>query len=86
MEEEAVVATVESLSRRTIGESLQLEFVNVKFRVLQSNETEGDVCKVVIKKPDWLVKFQASEPLSGYLLESGEFSGSFRKDNRIAPG
>jgi len=86
MEEEVIVATVEPLAGRTIGESLQLEFVNVTFRVLRSSETEGKVCKAVIKKPDWLAKLQPSAPLDGYLLERGEFSSSFSKDNRIAPG
>jgi len=86
VEEEAIVVTVEPLAGRTIGESLHLEFVNVTFRVLRSSETEGKVCKAVIKKPDWLAKLQPSAPLDGYVLERGEFSSSFSKDNRIARG
>jgi hypothetical protein len=39
-----------------------------------------------VRKPDWLAKLQPSAPLDGYLLERGEFSSSFSKDDRIAPG
>jgi len=74
------------LARTTIGESLELEFMNVTFRVLQSSEPEGEVCKAVITKPDWLAKLQPSAPLDGYQLQRGEFSASFGKDDRIAPG
>jgi hypothetical protein len=86
MEEEAVVSTVDPLPRTSIGESLDLEFVNVAFRALRSTEQEGKVCKAVIKEPAWLSKLQPSAPLDGYLLERGKFFASFRKDERIAPG
>ncbi|MBV9106514.1 MAG: hypothetical protein JO313_10880, partial [Verrucomicrobia bacterium] len=86
MEEEAVVSTVDPLPRRSIGESLDLEFVNVAIRALGSAEQEGKVCKAVIKEPTWLSKLQPSAPLDGYLLEGGKFFASFKKDERITPG
>jgi hypothetical protein len=86
MEEEALVSTVDPLPRRSIGESLDLEFVNVAFRALRSIEHQGKVCKAAIKEPAWLSKLQPSAPLDGYLLENDKFLASFRKDERITPG
>ena len=86
MEEEAVVSTVDPSPRTSIGESLDLEFVNVAFRALRSTEYEGKVCKAVIKEPAWLSKLQPSAPLDGYQLDHGKFSASFAKDHRITPG
>jgi hypothetical protein len=45
MEEEAVVSTVDPSPRTSIGESLDLEFVNVAFRALRSTEYEGKVAR-----------------------------------------
>ena len=86
MENVAVIATVKPLTHRRIGESLEIEFLNVTFRVLRSNANEGRVYKAVIKEPDWLSMLQPSAPLDGYLLEHGEFSASLAKDDRITPG
>jgi hypothetical protein len=86
MEEEAVIATVERSDRRKIDDSLDVEYVNVKFRVLGKHEDNGQVYKAVIKRPEWLAKLQPSAPLDGYLIERGEFSGSFGKDDRLAAG
>jgi hypothetical protein len=86
MEEEAVVAKVWSSEKRKISESLEVEFVNVTFQVVHSNEDKGMVCKAVIRQPEWLAGLQASAPLDGYLIERGEFTASLGKDDRIAPG
>ena len=86
MEEKAIVTTVEPVPRTNIGETLKLEFVNVTFRALQSTEHEGKVCKAVIKEPAWLSKLEPSAPFDGYLMEHGEFSASFVKDDRITTG
>jgi hypothetical protein len=86
MEEEAIVAKVEPSERRKIDESLEMEFINVIFRVIRSDEDKGIVCKAVVTQPDWVVKLQPSAPLDGYLIERGEFTASLRKDDRIAPG
>ena len=86
MEEEAVVSTVDPISRTSIGESLDVEFVNVAFRALRSFEDEGRVYKAVVKEPAWLSKLQPSAPSDGYFLEHGKFSASFEKDERIKPG
>jgi hypothetical protein len=86
MEEEAVVSTVDPLPRTSIGESLDLEFVNVAFSALRGTEYEGKVCKAVIKEPAWLSNLQPSAPLDGYHMERGKFSASFGKDERITPG
>jgi hypothetical protein len=86
MEAAAIVATVQPGTRRSIGESLELEFVNVVFRAVLSAEYQDAIAKVTIKEPAWLAKLQPSAPLDGYLMERGEFSASFAKDDRIAPG
>ena len=86
MEEEAIVATVEAVPRTSIGESLELEFVNVVIRASRSAEYEDKVCKATIKEPAWLSKLAPSAPLEGYLFEHGEFSASFAKDDRITTG
>jgi hypothetical protein len=86
MEEQAVVSTVNPSPRTSIGESLDLEFVNVTFRSLRSVEHEGKVCKAIIKEPAWLTKLQPSAPMDGYLLDGGKFFASFGKDDRITPG
>ena len=86
MEEKAIVEAVQAAPRTSIGESLQFEFVNVIFRVLRSAEYQCKVCKATIKEPTWLSNLQPSAPLDGYLVEHGEFSASFGKDDRIKTG
>jgi hypothetical protein len=86
MEAEAIVTTVESGTRRSIGESLELEFVNVGFRAIRSTEYSDVIAQVTIKEPAWLAKLQPTAPLNGYLMERGEFIASFGKDDRIKPG
>jgi hypothetical protein len=86
MEEKAIVAAVQTVPRTSIGESLEFEFVNVIFRVRRSAEYQGKVCKAAIKEPTWLSNLDPSAPLDGYLMEHGEFSASFAKDDRIKTG
>jgi hypothetical protein len=86
MEEKAIVAAVKAVPRTSIGESLKLEFMNVVFRVLRSAEYQGKVCKATIKEPTWVSNLEPSAPLDGYLVEHGEFSASFAKDDRIKTG
>jgi hypothetical protein len=86
MEAEAIVATVEPGTRRSVGESLELEFVNVVVRAVRSTDHQDVIAKVTIKEPVWLAKLQPSAPLDGYLMERGKFSASFGKDDRIKPG
>ena len=86
MEEEAIVATVEPVPRTSIGESLEVEFVNVIIRAFRSAEYQSKVCKATIKEPAWLSKLEPSAPLDGYLFEHGEFSAGFVKDDRITTG
>jgi hypothetical protein len=86
MEEKAIVAAVKAVPRTSIGESLELEFINVIFCVLRSAEYQGKVCKATIKEPTWVSNLEPSAPLDGYLVEHGEFSASFAKDDRIKTG
>jgi hypothetical protein len=86
MKEEAIVTTVETMPRRSIGESLELEFLSVIVRAIRSAEYQDKVCKAVIMEPAWLLKLEPAAPLEGYLMERGQISASFAKDDRIAPG
>jgi len=86
MQEEAIVTTVEPILRTNIGESLQLEFLNVTLHLLRSAEYQRKVCKAIIKEPAWLLMLQPSAPLDGYVMEHGESSASFVKDDRITTG
>jgi hypothetical protein len=86
MEEEAIVTAVEATPRTSIGESLELEFVNVSVRASRSTQYQDKVCKATIKGPAWLSRLQPSAPLDGYVMEHGEFSASFAKDDRITSG
>jgi hypothetical protein len=86
MEEKAIVAAVKAMPRKSIGESLELEFLSVIFRALRSAEYRGKICKATIKEPTWLSNLDPSAPLDGYLMEHGEFSASFAKDDRIKTG
>ena len=86
MEEEAIVTAVEAMPRTSIGESLELEYVNVSVRANRSTEYQDKVCKATIKEPVWLSRLEPSAPFGGYLMEHGEFSASFVKDDRITAG
>ena len=77
---------MEAVPRTSIGESLEVEFVNVIIRAVRSAEYQGKVCKATIKEPTWVSNLEPSAPLDGYLVERGEFSASFAKDDRIKTG
>jgi hypothetical protein len=86
MEEEGIITAVRSGPKTTIGESLELEFLNVSFRVLRRFRYQDKVARATLTSPSWLSDLQASAPLEGYLMEHGEFSASLPKDVRIAEG
>jgi hypothetical protein len=86
MEEEAIITAVRSGPKTTIGESLELEFLNVSFRLLRRFKYQDKVARATFTSPSWLSDLQASAPLDGYLMEHGEFSASLPKDGRITEG
>ena len=86
MEEEAIITAVKPGPETTIGESLDLEFLHVTFRMLQRFKYQDKVARVTLKNPSWLSSLQTSAPLEGYVMEHGEFSASLPKDGRITEG
>jgi hypothetical protein len=86
MEEEAIITAVQPGPKTIISESLDLEFLNVSFRVLRRFKYEDKVCRVTLKTPSWLSDLQPSAPIEGYVMEHGEFSASLKKDGRITEG
>jgi hypothetical protein len=86
MEEEAIVTAVHPEPGRSIDESLRLEFLDVRFRVLRQSRYQDRVVRATLKSPSWLSDLQASAPLKGYVMEQGEFSASLPKDDRITEG
>lgn len=86
MEEEAVITAVQPGPKTTISESLDIEFLNVSFRVLRRFKYQDRVCRVTLKTPSWLSDLQPSAPLEGYVMEHGEFSASLTKGARITEG
>ena len=86
MKEEAIVTAVEVMPGRNIGKSLELEFLHVIVRAIRRAEYQDKVCKAMIKEPAWLSRLEPSAPLDGYVMEHGEFSATFAKDDRIATG
>ena len=86
MEEEAVITAVQPGPKTTISESLDIEFLNVSFRVLRRFKYQDRVCRVTLKTPSWLSDLQPSAPLEGYVMEHGEFSASLTKSARITEG
>ena len=83
MEEEAIITAVQPGPKTTVSESLDLESLNVSFRVLRLFKYQDRVCRVTLKTPSWLSDVQPSAPLEGYIMEHGEFSASLTKDDRI---
>jgi hypothetical protein len=86
MEEQAIITAIQPESKRTIDHSLDLEFLNVSFRVLRRFKYQDKVCRVTLKNPSWLSDLQPSAPSEGYVMEHGEFSASLKKDGRITEG
>jgi hypothetical protein len=86
MSEEAIITAIEPGPSRTIQESLSLEFLNVRFRVLRPQDYRNKVVRVSFKDPPWLLELEPSAPVNGYVMEQGEFGASLVKDDRIAKG
>ena len=86
MEEEAIITAVQHGPKTSIGETLELEFLNVSFGVLRRFKYQDKVCRATLKQPSWLSDLQTSAPLEGYVMEHGEFSASLPKDGRITEG
>jgi|HubBroStandDraft_2_1064218.scaffolds.fasta_scaffold509194_1 hypothetical protein len=86
MDEEAIITAVQPGPKTTISESLDLEFLNVSFRVLRRFRYEDKLCKATLKSPSWLFDLQPSAPVDGYTMQHGEFSASLSKDGRITQG
>jgi len=70
-------------AQRTIGESLHLEFLHVRFRSLAVSKYHDKIKKATLKSPPWLADLQTSAPLDGYAMENGEFTTALPKDDRI---
>jgi hypothetical protein len=86
MPEEAIITAIEPGPDRTIDESLALEFLNVRFRIIRPSEYENKVVMVAFKDPPWLLELEPSAPLNGYVMQQGEFAASLVKDDRVAKG
>ena len=83
MEEEAIITAVRPGTQRSLGEVLDINFLQVSFRVLRRSRYRDHGYKVTLKSPAWLSQLEPSAPLNGYLMEHGEFSAELTKDERI---
>ncbi len=83
MEEEAIITEVRPGTQRSLGEGLDINFLQVSFRVLRRSRYQNHGYKVTLKSPAWLSQLEPSAPLNGYLMEHGEFSAELTKDERI---
>ena len=86
MEEEAIITEVRPGTQRSLGEGLDINFLQVSFRVLRrsrARDTRTIGYKVTLKSPAWLSQLEPSAPLNGYLMEHGEFTAELAKDERI---
>ena len=83
MEEEAIITEVRPGTQRSLGEGLDINFLQVSFRLLRRTRYEDHGYKVTLKSPAWLSQLEPSAPLNGYLMERGEFSAELAKDERI---
>ena len=83
MEEEAIITEVRPGTQRSLGEGLDINFLQVSFRLLRRTRYEDHGYKVTLKCPAWLSQLEPSAPLNGYLMEHGEFSAELTKDKRI---
>ena len=82
----SLITAVQHGSKKSIGETLELEFLNVSFGVLRGFKYQDKVCRDTLNQPSWLSDLQTSAPLEGYVIEHGEFSASRPKDGRITEG
>jgi hypothetical protein len=83
MQEEAIITKVGPGTQRSLGEGLDINFLQVTFRVLRRSRYRDRGYKVTLKSPAWLSQLEPSAPLNGYLMENGEFSAELAKDERI---
>jgi hypothetical protein len=83
MEEEAIITEVRAGTQRSLGEGLDINFLQVSFRVLRRSRYRDRGYKVTLKSPAWLSQLEPSAPLNGYLMEHGEFTAELAKDERI---
>jgi hypothetical protein len=77
------VTEVRPGTQRSLGEGLDINFLQVSFRVLRRSRYEDHGYKVTLKSPAWLSQLEPSARLNGYLMEHGEFSAELTKDERI---
>ena len=83
MEEEAIITEVRAGTQRSLGEGLDINFLQVSFQVLRRSRYRDRGYKVTLKSPAWLSQLEPSAPVNGYLMENGEFSAELVKDERI---
>ncbi len=83
MEEEAIITEVRPGTQRSLGEGLDINFLQVSFRLLRQTRYKDHGYKVTLKSPAWLSQLEPSAPLNGYLMEHGEFSAELANDERI---
>ena len=62
MEEEAIITAVRFGPKTTIGESLELEFLYVSFRVLRRFKYEDKVAGATLTSPSWLSSRSQAHP------------------------
>ena len=62
MEEEAIITEVRPRTQRSLGEGLDINFLQVSFRVLRRSRYEDHGYKVTLKSPAWLSQLEPSAP------------------------
>jgi hypothetical protein len=83
MQEEAIITKVQPGTQRSLGEGLDIKFLQVSFRVLRRSRYRDRGYKVTLKSPAWLSQLEPSAPLNSYLMNNGEFSAELAKDERL---
>jgi hypothetical protein len=66
MEEEAIITEVRRGTQRSLGEGLDINFLQVSFRVLRRSRYQGHGYKVTLKSPAWLSQLEPSAPRIGF--------------------
>jgi hypothetical protein len=66
MEEEAMIIEVRPGTQRSLGESLDINFLQVSFRILRRSRYLDHGYKVTLKSPAWLSQLEPSAPASRY--------------------
>jgi hypothetical protein len=80
---EAIITMVRPGTRRSLGEGLDINFLQVSFRVLPRSRYRDRGYKVTLESPAWLSQLEPLAPFNGYLMENGEFSAELAKDERL---